>query len=479
MLRIKLSIYFLLTIWFSALSQQTETYNCYSILVGQEASANGAIMLAHNEDDWGERIVNWYKVPASHPSKQDSITLRRGAKVEPPKQTYAYLWWEMPGLEFSDTYFNENGIVITSDACPSKEDKAEINGGGIGYQLRRLMAERASSAREAVILGGALIERFGYISSGRTYCIAGPQEAWMLSVVKGKHWVARRIPENHVAIIPNYYTIGEVDLQDTLNYLGSKDLIDYAIQRGWYKPGEGKAFNFRKAYGKKESLSDTVNIARHWVILNKLAKREFMLNDEFPFSFIPREKVSLTKMFYLLRNHYEETLFDRTRGGTNGNPHRQQTMSVCSSSNQYGFVAELRQNLPPSIGNVIWMAPRRPCSEAFVPVYAGLKDIPKKWHYYDWKTALFKHFDEKPLVKNINPPHPHLIFDSIARSIDQSYYRKIGNRHRYIIKIESELLQQQAKTEALLLKLLKNNPTEAFKYMQTYTFGYLDKLLRN
>ncbi len=103
-------------------------------------------MLAHNEDDWGERIVNWYKVPAMNHKEGSMITLKNGAGMDQANKTYSYLWLEMPEMEFSDSYMNEWGVTISSDACPSKEKKGEITDGGIGYWLRRAMAERAKTA---------------------------------------------------------------------------------------------------------------------------------------------------------------------------------------------------------------------------------------------------------------------------------------------------------------------------------------------
>jgi len=61
--------------------------------------------------------------------------------------------------------------------------------------LRRIMAEKARSAREAVQLAGQLVETYGYRGSGRTYSIADKNEAWMLAVIKGRHWLARRVPD--------------------------------------------------------------------------------------------------------------------------------------------------------------------------------------------------------------------------------------------------------------------------------------------
>ena len=38
--------------------------NCSTIIVGKDASASGFVMVAHNEDDGGNQIVNFYKFPS-------------------------------------------------------------------------------------------------------------------------------------------------------------------------------------------------------------------------------------------------------------------------------------------------------------------------------------------------------------------------------------------------------------------------------
>ena len=95
---------------------------------------------------------------------------------------------------------------------------------------------------------GSLVERFGYIDSGRTYVIADPREAWLVAVVRGRRWVAQRVPDDRVVIQPNVYVIGEVDLADRENFRASPDLVSYAVSRGWFDPAAGAKFNFRIVY---------------------------------------------------------------------------------------------------------------------------------------------------------------------------------------------------------------------------------------
>ena len=42
-------------------------------------------------------------------------------------------------------------------------------------------------------------------------------------------------------------------MEDTGNFLGSPDLITYAVQRGWFDAQSGESFNFRKAYRKNRN----------------------------------------------------------------------------------------------------------------------------------------------------------------------------------------------------------------------------------
>ena len=143
-------------------------YNCFSILVGKDATTDGSVLFAHNEDDSGVNLVNWYKVPKLIHATGENILLINGGQLPQVDETFSFLWLEMPGQTFSDSYINEYGVTIASNACRSKEDSAELVNGGIGYYLRRIMVERAKSAKEAVRIAGSIVDSIGYASSGRT-----------------------------------------------------------------------------------------------------------------------------------------------------------------------------------------------------------------------------------------------------------------------------------------------------------------------
>jgi dipeptidase len=135
--------------------------NCYTILAGKNATADGSVILAHNEDGPGRILINWYKTSSLPAEPGTLIYTETGVAIAQTDTILGYFWLEMPGYSFSDSYMNEKGVVIASNQCKSREDNPSLDGGGIGYWLRRLMAERAGTAREAVITGGKLIEKYG------------------------------------------------------------------------------------------------------------------------------------------------------------------------------------------------------------------------------------------------------------------------------------------------------------------------------
>ncbi len=443
-------------------------YNCFTVLAGKNATEDGSVLLAHNEDDGGEHLVNFFKTKHIESNTPEEVQLRRGATMKLPAELYSLLWLEMPGMEFSDSYQNEYGITIVSDGCPSREDRKDFTGGGIGYWLRRAMALQAKTAREAIQIAGRLIEKYGYASSGRTYCIAGPSEAWMLSVVQGRHWVAQRIPDDEVAIIPNYYTIGKINLHDSLNFLASPDIIEYARQRRWFS-GSDEDFNFREAYGQAGNLKDSINIVRHWGALHLLAKKDYRIDEPFPFSCKPKHLLRPEDLFAVLRSHYEDTPFDKSEHYRLGSPHIVQR-AICARSTQYGLVAQLRAKLPPAVGNVLWISFYHPCTHPFVPVYSGVLHIPASFdNGLTPGEALMRHFEAQ---EESAPSHSFLHFVRDGKQVDKNYEKQISTRKNSLQNKERSFIRQQKETEKNVLRYYRKDKAKALTIITEATDGF-------
>ncbi len=342
---------------------------CFSIVVGKKASADGWVLVAHNEDDEAPQIVNHHKIPRRSYPAGARVNLRKGGSLEQVEQTWAYIWSEMPGMLFSDSYINEWGVTVTSDNCPSREDKPQLTDGGIGYMFRRLVAERARTAREGVLLAGSLVERFGYIDSGRTYIIADPDEGWLLCVVNGKHWLARRVPDDEVAMVANTYTIREVDLQDKANVLASEDIINYAESRGWYDPQTDGTFDFAKVYASPEAASNPNNSGRQWSGLTYVARDAPRPGPDLPFSVVPRQRLSVTDLMQVLRHDKDSDISPAPADA-------QFACALCSGATQTSFAAQLRKRVPLDIGIVYWVCLGSPRTSFYIPFHFGISDFP-------------------------------------------------------------------------------------------------------
>ena len=371
-------------------------------------------------------------------------------------------------MEFSDGYVNEHGVAIASDNCPSREDQPEFTDGGIGYWLRRLMAERATSAREAVKIGGALVEKFGYTAAGRSYCIAGPNEAWVMCVVRGKHWVAQRVPDDKVMIIPNYYMIQEINLADTINFMGSKDIIDYAVIRGWYDSEKDGEFNFREVYGVDWSINHQHNINRQWGALRLISEEEYDLNDNFPFAVTPKKKLDLDDIFAVLRDHYEGTSLENSDHSQT--PHEDDNRPICTLSTQYAFVAQLRNNFPKALNSVIWYSPVQPCLHPFVPVYTNISEFPPLFAHENYRTGLKRHFaDNYSELKSGFTGHAFQSFTEFAKWVNEDYYDRSPEIIQKNSKIEQEIIQNHFRFDKNMLEIYRENPSKVQKMITDYS----------
>ncbi len=452
-------------------------FDCFTILVGKNASDNGAVYFAHNEDDYGKQLVNWFVQEERFYHEGEEVVLKNGGRLNQVERTNRFLWLEMPGMDFADSYMNQHGVTIGSNSCPSREDQPEITDGGIGYRLRGLMAERSVSARDAVRIAGELIERFGYTGSGRTYSIADPNEAWALSVVRGKHWVAQRIPDDAVMVLPNYYTMTSVNLLDKDNFMGSADLIDYAVKRGWYDPERDGEFNFRKAYADPGSLKHPGNINRAWGAYH-LLKTGFTIDQEFPFTIIPYKKLGKKDLMDILAFHYENTPLDKSEGYTKGSPYELNGSMICGKATVYGFVAELRNWMPVDVGCLWWLAPQWPDIQPFIPWYAGMTSMPDEFARPGYFNSFADHYSPPEDIHVRDDHHAFWAFVNFSDLMNQHYGQMIPKVRRSKQQIESVLLGKQERVEAKAMKLYQEDPEKGNEFLTRMTHKLAKQTLK-
>jgi len=430
---------------------------CYAVVVGKDASTDGAVLLGHNEQNYGQRYLNFRKVPRIEHRAGDMIRLRGGAEIPQVKDSYAFLWSENPGIAYSDGYLNEWGVAVVSDGCPDRAEelqKLEAQGqlvkGGIGYMLRRLVAERAKTARDGVRIAGELIERVGYPSS-RTLIIADSNEAWLLSMSRGKHWVAQRVPDDAVVLLPNVYVIDKVNLKDKTNFLGSPDIIEYARKKGWYNPAGGESFDFSKAYGQQQKrIMDERQWQGQCLVTGRNIKQE--PDRKLPFSVQPARKLSVKDVISILRFH--------------------SGFSLCSNETQEAAVFQLRSNMPVDIGCIYWRCSAEPCSSILTPWYCGITETPQEYYKaVDVKENLTLecHFSESPEKFKPDAGKAWWVFKELQDKVTADYEGRIGIVRAGCDKYEAKVFEGQPAVENRAIELYRNNKPAVRRYLTGYS----------
>jgi dipeptidase len=443
---------------------------CYTIVVGKDASADGYVIMAHNEDDEAPQIVNHHKVPRLKHSLTEKVRMLNGGEVDQVEETWSYIWSEMPGMLFSDSYVNEWGVCIASDACPSREDRPEISEGGISYMLRRLVAQRARTAREGVLTAATLVERFGYEACGRTYIISDPDEGWMFCAVGGKHWLSQRVADNEVAVVANTFSVRQVDLADPDRCLASADIMDYAVSRGWYDTAAHAPFDFAAAYADPHAASDSSNFCRQWAGLCHIARDTVPLCETLPFSVVPKHKLDVTSVMQILRDHYEGTELYQISTRT-GSPHQASLNTICNETTQTSFVVQLRRKVPSDVGIVYWVCFASPCASCYLPFHFGISGFPTG----------FSSSGEQPsgdfyLQKVESPSRGDLFeafwtFSNFHHAIAGDYAHSITEVRAAVEDVENRALALQKPLEESALDLYPVDKTTALAILANYSNG--------
>lgn len=448
---------------------------CYSIVAGKKATADGSVLFGHNEDNARKFVAGVWKVERAKHDSQEFVRLQSGGRIPQAETTWGYWWLQMPELDYSDGFLNEFGVAVATDNCPSREDNPEITDGGIGGPiLRRLVAERAKTAREGVKLVGSLVERYGYTASGRTMVICDPKEGWLVAIVNGKHWVAKRVPDDQVALIANTYTIREIDLADTLNCLGSADIISYAQKRGWYNPSEGQ-FSFEKAYAAPDIRVSPGNTHRQWSGLRRLAKNTVPLpeKERLPFSVTPKEPLTVAHITAVLRDHYEGTSYEVKDTYTDTPAHKRHTTTICSPATNSSGVFQLRSGMPIEVGAVWWIALWQPCSTTYVPLYCGASDVPSDLGF-DPQTSGTCPF----CVVSPEFGTAYRAFADLSAWVDKDYAARIDSVRTAWNEMEEISFKGQKAFETLVLDQWKRDERTARGLLSRYSAGAVSLAVR-
>jgi len=393
--------FFLFSFVFIFLTGSIKLYSCTSIIVTKGASKNGAVIISYSCDGEFHPHLRYY--PAADYGENDSIEISnwngKVAKIPQVRHTY-----KVVGL------MNEHQLAIGETTFDGRKELQNKEGLFHYYRLMILALQRAKTAREAIKVMTDLVEKYGYASTGESFSIADKNEAWIMEMIgkgpgeKGAIWVAIKVPDGMVCAHANMSRIGEFPLNDPENCMYSKDVIDFAIKKGYYNPKTDGPFNFSKVYNPPTEEQTRYSLRRIWSIFRRVAPSKKFSPDyssfkkgakPYPLFIKPDKKLSVQDVIALHRDHYEGTEFDMTKNltaGPFGAPDRFRPIKWKVDNKKYSwerpiatqqaafvFVSESRDYIPDEIGGVFWYGPDNPYTNFFVPLYTSITDIPHSY----------------------------------------------------------------------------------------------------
>ena len=417
-----------------------KAFACSTILVGKDATSDGSVLMSSSCDGdimgliyvmpaqkypQGTKLPMYWNLPRPKTHKEYLSNLRKGYDLVghlPVEETYRSIILAGNVENMTTGGMNEHGLSIAIEFLPMRVGlacKRGVVGPNSNHWTTSLIANglmRARTAREAIRIIGTMIEQYGFQyyrapHAGVALPIADDKEAWLMEIFgpgeewtkdsgkPGAVWCAQRIPDGEIGCSANRSRIGKVDLENHDMFMMSANIHSLAEELGIWKRGD--PFIWRDVYGDPGS---TYNSLREWRALSLAAPSLGLQTtgdptvDRYPFSVKPDRLFTVQRLMAVMRDGYEGTNFDLTEhpafylqgkksplarpwGPTelfdllDLKPKR----ALCTPTSGYVFVAQLRDWLPDTVGNCLWFAYGPAYTSCFVPIYAGVTDLPDAW----------------------------------------------------------------------------------------------------
>lgn len=484
---------------------------CTNFLVTKGTSVDGSNFITYAADShirYGELYFtpasDW--TPGSLRTIYDRGTNEIRGYVPQPAHTYQVVG-----------YINENQVALGETTFGGRTELIDPKG-LIDYGSLMFMAlERSTSAREAIKIMADLVEEYGYGSDGETFSISDANEVWYMEIIgkgytpkydkklndtinsdKGAVWVAIRIPDGYVSGHANAARITTFPLRDGKKSITDKewkklynqdveviykhDIIDFARRKNYFD-GKDAEFDFSAAFAPVDFSAARICDLRVWMMFNDVcdgmeqywdyATGNNLENPRMPLYVKPNRKISLDDMMYFMRNHFQNTELDKSKGvGADpfGSPYRWTPLywehegekyfhERCTVTQQTGFsfIAQTRNWLPDEIGGIIWFGVDDTNSTLYTPFYCSITEVPEE----------FRQGNGNMITYSDNAAF--WVFNRVAHFKYLFYNRIIGDIQKVQKELETEYQVQVKNTDNQALELLNNSKEEAVAYLTDFS----------
>ncbi len=431
---------------------------CTTVLVGRKASNDGSTMIARTDD--GHFDVKKITVvgPEKQPKKYKSVLSH--AEIPLPGNPLRYTScpsvdtakgiWAATGINAANVGMTATETITTNPRVLAADPlvelrRAEKRGGkeipgGIGEEdIVVLVLPYIRSAREGVLRLGSLLEQYGtYESNGIAF--NDEKEIWWLETIGGHHWMAKRVPDEAVVLMPNQFGMDSFDLEDAFGkketHLCSADLREF-IAENHLDLNQNGAFNPRDVFGSHTDMDHIYNTPRAWFMGRFLTPHTYRWegenadfgpeSDDLPWCVIPERKVAVEDVKYLLSAHYQGTPFNPYSAQNTGK--RGMYRSIGINRTGVTSVCQIRSDVPEAIRGLEWICFGSTVFDALLPLYANTDSLPAYLSKVEMEPSTENFYWASRLIGALADP----CFSACIQDIERYQYA-VAVRGRQIVR---------------------------------------------
>ena len=436
---------------------------CTTIIIGQEQTADGSMIVARSEDWDAMEAKNYEIFEGTDNGPREFVAKDSPFRCELPEKALGYSALSPYNLHghWGSAGFNTAGVGMSATESIFSNDEVLkhdplVENGVAENSVFNITLPYVHTAREGVERLGMLIEKYG-IAEGFGIGFVDSKEIWYLETACGHRWLACRMPKDQYFVTGNQSRFRTYDPNDKENYLASADLIEFAEKHGLYNPAQG-AFDFHEAYARDIKLDTTYNYPRVWG-LQQLFSPEIkndVTKNTFPVFAKAAHKVTLTELRTAFRFHYDNTEHDPYLNSNPKEPYR--PVSIFRTTQTH--LLQVRPELPQAIGCVNYVAMGMADLGVFLPLYQGITSYPEAYTKGNGESSddsAYWKFRKIMVLGMTN-------YNKYAPIIKEAY-----------AKFEAETDQRQREMEEEYLRIYKTQPLHAQDLLQAFS----DKILNS
>ena len=490
---------------------------CYMMAAGRKATADGSVLVARSCDaSGGDDVVQVLAVQRRRHGENETIRIpgAQGAVLPQVPETYAYLGIMMvtEGYEIAEAEGGVNEFQVAAGASTGgwlnqrAQDLIPSMPTSVGDYRMTLVLERCKTAREGVELVGKLTDEYGARTDN--YIIADPEEAWFYEEYRGNLWAAVRVPDDSFVVQANSVRIDHVAFDDPAKFLGSDNLVSFAVEKGLYDPDVGEPFNPSKVYGAQTGKvrhgipAPEYDRRRIWRGISLLAPSTNLDPEEpswvYPLFVEPDRKLTPRDFLTLFTDHYQGTEYDPY--GAHADEYKPTVSPMIATgteeyvspfrineSREYqlapiwgteriigtprsvtNWCAQLRGWMPNPVGGLIWAGIGEGATAGRIPWYVGIRETPEP---YTVGTRPYRPTRDPHAMNEYDPRSAYWNFRVVTNLVNLFYTATKDEVIPAWRAWEETNFRLQDAVERTALDLYGDDPELAVEFLTSYSYA--------